>query len=144
MRYADAQRFGLDAAEIAATVNTAMLGQVALDRARMRSRCQYPRESRSRTHRSHRQAWATCRYAPPTGRMSCFAQVADMRRTRPRLELERDDLRQMVVVTARLEGRDLGSAMREIQATLAAKLDFPRHASSSAACTSSSRNRSGI
>jgi multidrug efflux pump subunit AcrB len=34
------------------------------------------------------------------------------------VELVRDDLRQVVMVTARLEGRDLGSAMKEIQATL--------------------------
>jgi multidrug efflux pump subunit AcrB len=35
------------------------------------------------------------------------------------LEFRRDDFRQDVAVTARLEGRDMGSAMREIRATLA-------------------------
>jgi multidrug efflux pump subunit AcrB len=34
------------------------------------------------------------------------------------VELVRDDLRQVVMVTARLQGRDLGSAMKEIQTTL--------------------------
>jgi heavy metal efflux system protein len=37
-------------------------------------------------------------------------------------EIQRDDQREMVAVTARLSGRDLGSAMREIQAKIAKDL----------------------
>ena len=37
-------------------------------------------------------------------------------------EIQRDDQREMVPVTARLSGRDLGSAMGEIQAKIAKNL----------------------
>jgi CzcA family heavy metal efflux pump len=36
-------------------------------------------------------------------------------------ELHREDLRQMIPITARLEGRDLGSGIRDVQAALAAE-----------------------
>jgi len=42
-------------------------------------------------------------------------QVADVTEEPSQVELVRDDLRQDIIVSARLEGRDLGSAMREIQ-----------------------------
>ena len=45
-------------------------------------------------------------------------QVCDISIQPSEVELVRDDLRQVVTVTARLEGRDLGSAMKEIQNTL--------------------------
>jgi multidrug efflux pump subunit AcrB len=41
------------------------------------------------------------------------------------LELRREDLRQDVAVTARLEGRDLGSAMKEIQGLLGHDSSMP-------------------
>ena len=45
-------------------------------------------------------------------------QVADVNVEPSEVELDRDDLRQDIIVSARLEGRDLGSAMQEIQAKL--------------------------
>jgi len=42
-------------------------------------------------------------------------QVADVSVEPSEVELDRDDLRQDIIVSARLEGRDLGSAMKEIQ-----------------------------
>ena len=42
-------------------------------------------------------------------------QVADVSVEPSEVELVRDDLRQDIIVSGRLEGRDLGSAMREIQ-----------------------------
>jgi multidrug efflux pump subunit AcrB len=42
-------------------------------------------------------------------------QVADVTEEPSQVELVRDDLRQDIIVSARLEGRDLGSAMKEIQ-----------------------------
>ena len=47
-----------------------------------------------------------------------LAQVADVTEEPSEVELDRDDLRQDIIVSARLEGRDLGSAMKEIQAKL--------------------------
>jgi multidrug efflux pump subunit AcrB len=45
-------------------------------------------------------------------------QVAEVAEQPSEVELDRDDLRQDIIVSARLEGRDLGSAMQEIQARL--------------------------
>jgi multidrug efflux pump subunit AcrB len=45
-------------------------------------------------------------------------QVANVVEEPSEVELDRDDLRQDVIVSARLEGRDLGGAMKEIQARL--------------------------
>jgi len=46
-------------------------------------------------------------------------QVADVTVEPSEVELLRDDLRQDIIVSARLEGRDLGSAIKEIQGKLA-------------------------
>ena len=54
----------------------------------------------------------------PDGTLVKLTQVADIAEVPGQLELRREDLRQDVAVTARLEGRDLGSAMQEIQAKL--------------------------
>ena len=64
---------------------------------------------------------ATLRELPiraPDGTLVKLSQVADIVEEPGQLELRREDLRQDVAVTARLEGRDLGSAMQEIQAKL--------------------------
>ncbi len=57
----------------------------------------------------------TCRSGRRTGAWSSSSQVVDVVEEPGQLELRRDDFRQDVAVTARLEGRDLGSAMAEIQ-----------------------------
>ncbi len=54
-----------------------------------------------------------------------LSQVADVVETPGQLELRREDLRQDVAVTARLEGRDLGSAMAEIRDKLSADQSLP-------------------
>ena len=54
------------------------------------------------------------------GSLVKLSQVADISETPGQLELWREDLRQDVAVTARLENRDLGSAVAEIQNKLAA------------------------
>ncbi len=54
-----------------------------------------------------------------------LAQVADVVEEPSQVELRREDLRQDVAVTARLEGRDLGSAMAEIRAALSQDKTLP-------------------
>jgi CzcA family heavy metal efflux pump len=117
IRHVDAQRFGLTAADIAAAVNTAMLGQQAStvlqgDRV-VNIRVLVAPDTIDRI--------ASLRELPirtPTGNLVKLSQVADLHEVPGQLELRREDLRQNVAVTARLEGRDLGSAMQEIQAVL--------------------------
>jgi CzcA family heavy metal efflux pump len=59
----------------------------------------------------------------PDGHQVPIAEVASLERANGQGELLRENLRPMAVVTGRLEGRDLGSAIADIRATLdAAKL----------------------
>jgi CzcA family heavy metal efflux pump len=124
VRADDAQRFGMDADDVARAVNTAVLGQVAS------SVLQGDRvmNIRVRVDPGRIDRIATLRELPmraPSGNVVLLSQVADIREEAGQLELRREDLRQDVAVTARLEGRDLGSAMDEIRAKLGKEISLP-------------------
>lgn len=118
VRHADAERFGLTADDIAAAVNTAMLGRLSshvlegdhimnirvLDQTNDVGRISQLPGLPLRT---------------PAGDLVRLGEVADVVQEPSQVELDRENLRQDIAVTARLEGRDLGSAMKEIQAKLA-------------------------
>ena len=55
----------------------------------------------------------------PSGAIVRLSQVATVQERPNEVELNRDNLRQDDIVSARLEGVDLGTAMREVRATLA-------------------------
>ena len=124
IRPVDAARFNLTTDAIGTAVNTAMLGQVTStvqesDRI-LNVRVLVDRRDVNRV--------ATLRDLPirtPAGAIVRLSQVADVVQEASQVELDREDLRQNAVVTGRLEGRDLGSAMKEIQATLAADPSLP-------------------
>jgi multidrug efflux pump subunit AcrB len=61
----------------------------------------------------------------PSGAVVKLSQVADVAEEPGQMELQRDDLRQDVVVSARLEDRDLGSAMAEIRELLSKDTSLP-------------------
>jgi CzcA family heavy metal efflux pump len=114
VRPADAARFGLSVQDIAAAVNTALLGQTA----------SYVLEGdrivniRVLANPSSVNRIAALRELPlraANGTVVRLSQVATVTEEPSEVELVRDDLRQDIIVSARLEGRDLGSAMREIQ-----------------------------
>jgi CzcA family heavy metal efflux pump len=124
-RPADARRFGLTSDDIANAANTAMLGQTAssvlegdrvvdirvkVDSARIRKLAQIE-DLPIRT---------------PAGTLVKLSQVVDVVEEPGQLEIRREDARQDVAVTARLEGRDLGSAMAEIRQVLSADSSIPR------------------
>ena len=124
VRYADAQRFGLNAADVAAAVNTAMLGQQAStvlegDRV-VNIRVLVDHSSIGRIATLHEMPLRA-----PDGTVVKLSQVADIVEQPGQLELRREDLRQNVAVSARLEGRDLGSAMAEIQEKLSQDKTIP-------------------
>jgi CzcA family heavy metal efflux pump len=124
VRHIDAERFGLTAADVAGAVNTAMLGQEAS------TVLQGDRVVNVRVlvDRSDIDRLAKLRELPlraPDGTLVKLSQVADIVEQPGQLELRREDLRQDVAVTARLEGRDLGSAMKEIQAKLSQDKTIP-------------------
>jgi len=54
-----------------------------------------------------------------------LAEVATVRSDTGETEITRDDLRTSIAVTARLDGRDMGSAMREVRRVLAERLPLP-------------------
>ncbi len=123
-KHAEMERFGLTASDVAAAVSTAMLGvtassvlegdhviaiRVLVDRKQI-DRVANLRELPLRT---------------PDGNLVKLSQVATIEETPGQLELHREDLRQNVAVTARLEGRDLGSAIADIQKKLSLDKSIP-------------------
>jgi CzcA family heavy metal efflux pump len=124
VRHVDAERFGLTAADVAAAVHTAMLGQTAssvLEGDRVI-------DIRVLVDRADVDQMATLRELPlraADGTVVKLSQVADLVETPGQLELHREDLRQNVAVTARLEDRDLGSAMAEIRDKLGRDKSLP-------------------
>ncbi len=124
MRPVDAQRFGLTAADVATALNTAMLGQSAssvLEGDRIIAiRVQVERAALDRI--------ALLRELPlraADGSIVKLSQVTDLVEEPGQLELRREDLRQSVAITGRLEGRDLGSAMTEIREKIGQDKSLP-------------------
>lgn len=120
----DAQRFGLTTDDVAAAVQTAMLGQTAssvlqgdrlIDIRVLVDPCDVDRVTKLQS------LPIRC----PDGTLVELSQVVDIIEEPGQLELRREDLRQDVAVTARLEGRDLGSAMTEIQNILSKDKSIP-------------------
>ncbi len=117
VRPADAQRFGLDADDLARAVNTAILGVTAS------SVLQGDRvvNLRVRVDDARVDQIDSIRDLPiqsTNGTVVLLSQVADVIEDPGQLEMHREDLRENVAVTARLEGRDLGSAVDEIRRKL--------------------------
>ncbi|HEV2320189.1 MAG TPA: efflux RND transporter permease subunit [Verrucomicrobiae bacterium] len=117
VRPADAERFGLTAQNIADAVNTALLGQIS----------SYVLEGdrtiniRVMAETNTVDTIAKLRNLPiraASGAILRVEQVADLTIAPNEYELNRDDLRQDDMVTARLEGVDLGTGMSEVRAKL--------------------------
>ncbi|MDX9794401.1 MAG: efflux RND transporter permease subunit [Kiritimatiellia bacterium] len=125
VRKDDAMRFGLSAQDISAALNTAMLGRPAssvLEADRVVA-------VRVMAEPGALDRIETLKEMPirtPTGQLVKVSQVADIVEEPGQLELKREDLRQLVAVTAALEGRDLGSAIGEIKKTLDADPTIPK------------------
>jgi len=124
IRATDAQRHGLTSDDIATALNTAMLGRTAssvLEGDRVV-------EIRVVTEPGSIGRLDTLRELPlrtPAGGLVKISQVADITEEPGQLELRREDLRQLVAVTANLENRDMGSGIAEIKQVLAADKSIP-------------------
>lgn len=124
VRSMDAQRFGLTVNDVGRAVSTAMLGQKA----------SYLLEGDRVVNIRVRMATDTTRQIADLrelllrsldGRTVKLSQVADVVTEPGQLELQREDLRQLVAISARLENRDLGSAINEIKAKLSQDQSLP-------------------
>jgi len=119
-----AARYGLTTADIAAAVNAAMLGETAssvLEGDRVV-------DVRVKADPGAITTVARLRELPlrtADGGVIKLSQVVDVVKEPGQLELRREDSRQDVAVTARLEGRDLGSAMAEIRALISRDSSIP-------------------
>jgi CzcA family heavy metal efflux pump len=112
-----AAHLGLTTDDVGRAVNIAMLGQVASDVIEG----DHVVNIRITTEPAASATLETLRTLPirtPSGAVVRLDQVVDVEQTPGQLELERDDLRQDIAVTANLQGRDLGSAMSEIRGIL--------------------------
>ena len=124
VRTVDAEHYGLSAETISSAVHTAMLGRTAswiLEGDRVL-------EIRVLAEPSATDRLGTLRdllVRTPAGQRIKLSQVVDIVEEPPQLELRREDMRQDVAVTARLEKRDLGSAMTEIRNLLARDASIP-------------------
>jgi CzcA family heavy metal efflux pump len=117
VRPAEAARFGLSAQDLAAAVNGALQGQVATyvltgDRTEDIRVVAQPGTVDSIAK------LAELPLRTPAGALVQLGQVADLTTAPAESELNRDNLRQDDIVSARLEGVDLGTAMRQIQKRL--------------------------
>jgi len=124
LRLPEAQRFGLTASDVAAAANTAILGQTAssvLEGDRIVAiRVKADPSSIERLSRLRELPLRT-----PDGTLIKLSQAVDIQEQPGQLELRREDSRQDVAVTARLEGRDMGSAMAEIRDVLGRDKSIP-------------------
>jgi CzcA family heavy metal efflux pump len=118
-----AARFGLTAQEIGNAVNTALQGQVSSyvlqgDRT-LDIRVMAEPKSVDTIAKLRDLPIRTANGVNGMNGLVRLSQVADLNVSPTEVELNRDNMRQDNIVTARLEGVDLGTAMREIQARLA-------------------------
>lgn len=124
VRPADAARYGLTTTDVASAINTELLGTQAS------SVLEGDRIVTVRVVGAHKKledadALSRLLIRTPSGVRIQVKQVADIAEQGSEVELDREDLRQNVIVSGRLEGRDLGSAMQEIKAKLAADPSLP-------------------
>ncbi|MFN2530229.1 MAG: efflux RND transporter permease subunit [Pyrinomonadaceae bacterium] len=121
---ARASRFGVTAADVASTVETAMSGEVAsflLQQDRLISvRVIFPADLRNSIDRVK-----ALQIRSSSGSLFRLDQIAEVEFEKGQTEIERDGLRQTVAVTGRLEGKDLGTSIRDIQSLLSREVKLP-------------------
>src|SRR5205085_2591290 len=119
-----AAQFGVTATDIANTVTTAMSGDASssiLQQGRLITvRVIFPAEVRTSLDRLR-----AIQVRSSTGALFRLEQVAEVDYDKGQTEIEREGLRQVVAVTARLTGTDLGSAISQIKARLAKDVKLP-------------------
>jgi len=124
VRGVDARRFGLTADDVAGAMSAALLGRTAssvLEGDRVV-------DIRVRVDSARSETLARMAELPirtPSGALVKLSQVADVVEEPGQFELRREDARQGIAVTARLEGRDMGSAMSEIRRVLGQDESIP-------------------
>jgi CzcA family heavy metal efflux pump len=120
-----AQRAGFSVRDVSDLESAILDGQVASDMIRggnrlVGIRVRYPAE-----YRSSLEKLKTLQITSPAGQTVPLSSIADLEMDEGMTEVRRDNLRNTSAVTARLSGRDLGSAMKEIQDRLFKEVPMP-------------------
>src|SRR2546423_9502713 len=119
-----ASRFGVTADDIARTAETAMTGSEAsqiLQQDRLiRVRVVFPADVRMSLDKVK-----ALQVRSSSGQLFRIDQVADVEYDKGQTEIGRENLRQMVSVTGRLEGKDLGTAISQIRTQLTKDVKLP-------------------
>src|SRR5262245_43301918 len=119
-----AAQFGVTANDVAGTISTAMSGDAAssiLQQDRLiKVRVIFPADVRTSLDKVK-----ALQVRSASGQLFRVDQVAEIEYDKGQAEIERENLRQMVAVTGRLEGSDLGTAIRQIQDQLAKDVRLP-------------------
>jgi CzcA family heavy metal efflux pump len=121
---ARASQFGVTAQDVANTITTAMSGDAAssiLQQDRLiKVRVIFPADVRASLDKVK-----ALQVRSTSGQLFRLDQVADVEVDKGQAEIERENLRQMVAVTGRLEGSDLGTAIGQIQQQLVRDVKLP-------------------
>jgi multidrug efflux pump subunit AcrB len=119
-----ASQFGVTANDVATTVTTAMSGDAAssiLQQDRLiKVRVIFPKDVRTSLDKVR-----ALQVRSSSNQLLRLDQVADIAYEEGQAEIERENLRQMVAVTGRLENIDLGTAIHQIQNELAKDVKLP-------------------
>jgi CzcA family heavy metal efflux pump len=119
-----ASHFGVTANDIATTVTTAMSGEAAssiLQQDRLiKVRVIFPADLRTSLDKVR-----SLQVRSSSGALFRLDQVADIAYEKGQTEIERENLRQVVAVTGRLEGTDLGTAIKQIRDQLTKDVKLP-------------------
>lgn len=119
-----AQRAGFDVKNVADLEAAILDGSLASNMIRgdrlIGLRVRYPLEDRSRFSTLENQLITS-----PTGQTVPLSSIAHPEIEEGQTEIRREDLRNVAIVTAQLEGRDLGSTMDEIRARLTKEIHIP-------------------
>jgi CzcA family heavy metal efflux pump len=124
VRTADAARYGFTASDIAEAANIAMLGRVS-SHVLEGDRIIDIRVAGESNLVNSMERIAELPLRSGNGTVVRLRQVADVVEEPSQVEWDREDLRQNIAVTARLEGRDLGSAMEAVREKLSQDKNLP-------------------
>jgi CzcA family heavy metal efflux pump len=118
------QLAGLSAAEVRDEIETMIRGtaesSIQKGEKMIAVRTRFPDEYRTDVN-----LIARLRLTNPSGVLVPLSTIATIEKTAGQPEIHRDGLRQMVAVTARISGRDLGSTIAEIKSRLFSGVHFP-------------------
>jgi CzcA family heavy metal efflux pump len=123
-----ASRYGLNAGAIQEEVNAGINGAVASEvqgtQYMTGIRVWYPYDQRANIEKIKRIPIMT-----PAGSYVPLGEVADISVEEGQPELNRENLKQMIAVTARISGRDLGSTLNDIKSSIKKDIELPQDVS---------------